>query len=354
MRIPLCGKTGKEIMTHSDKRIKIKISTLGTGTPFIKQAPHLIPMWKNCDFYINQPIESCDVWVVYGGLLTEETVQCPKDATIFITNEPPSVKRFSRKFTDQFATVITCHGGTVRNHPHIVYEQQALPWWVGHKMKRDDTDQVLYEKTYDELKKIATPPKTKLISVIASNKRFTRGHRRRDTFVQYLKKELGDIVDVYGVGNTLVEDKWDAIAPYKYHIVIENSTYRDYWTEKLSDCLLAESYPFYYGAPNIEKYFDKQVFTQIDINDPTRAIESIRKSIKNNLYEKATPLLAEAKEKVLDTYQFFPFISSLVQKYHTKNVPVSITLAPEKNSSIVHTVKKLLRPYLSYVKHKNC
>lgn len=338
------------IDTH---RIKIKISTLGTGTPFIKQAPGCIPSWENCDFYINQPIPECDLWVVYGGLLTEESVHCPDGATLFITNEPPSVKRFSKKFTDQFGSIITCHGGTVRNHPNIMYDQQSLPWWVGHKVKKDGSDDVVYEKTYDELKKIHSPQKTKLLSVIASNKRFTKGHRLRDSFVQYLKKELGDMVDVYGVGNNSIEDKWDAIAPYKYHIVIENSTYDDYWTEKLTDCFLGESYAFYYGAPNIHDYFDSGVYTPIDITKPEQTIDMIRKCIKEGRYEKATQSLTNAKTALLDTYQFFPHIAHIAQQTRMYGPKIKTVLAPEKNSGIVQKVKDLLRPYLSYVKHQH-
>lgn len=334
------------------KRIKIKISTLGTGTPFIKQAPNCIPSWGNCDFYINQAIPECDLWVVYGGLLTEESTNCPGNATLLITNEPPSVKRFSKKFTDQFGTVITCHGGTVRHHPHIIYDQQALPWWVGHKVKQDGSDDSTHEKTYDELKIIQTPEKTKLLSVIASNKRFTKGHRLRDTFVQHLKREFGDMIDVYGIGNNSIEDKWDAIAPYKYHIVIENSRYDDYWTEKLADCLLGESYPFYYGAPNIEQYFNPHTLTTIDITKPQESIHTIRKYIREQTYENEKEFLKEAKNLILDKYQFFPFITAFAQKNVRPGIKIKTVLAPEKNSGIVQKVKTLLRPYLSHVKHK--
>ena len=52
-----------------------------------------------------------------------------------------------------------------------------------------------------------------------------------------------------------IEDKFDALIGYKYHLALENSVIPDYWTEKLADSLLAWCKPIYYGCPNINDYF---------------------------------------------------------------------------------------------------
>lgn len=52
-----------------------------------------------------------------------------------------------------------------------------------------------------------TPKKTKLISVITSNKAFTKGHLKRIEFVEKLKAYYGDKLDVFGQGFNSFEDK---------------------------------------------------------------------------------------------------------------------------------------------------
>jgi len=98
-------------------------------------------------------------------------------------------------------------------------------------------------------------PKSKLMSVITSSKDFTEGHQKRLNFVRRLKDYFGEDIDVFGRGIREVDDKWDAISPYKYHIALENSVYPHYWTEKLGDVYLSGAYPIYYGCLNLEDYF---------------------------------------------------------------------------------------------------
>jgi len=85
-----------------------------------------------------------------------------------------------------------------------------------------------------------------------------------------VKDYFGERIDIFGRGINEIEDKWDALDRYKYHIALENSVVEDYWTEKLSDAYLAGCYPIYYGCPNIEKYFDISSLARINItqSDP--------------------------------------------------------------------------------------
>lgn len=43
-----------------------------------------------------------------------------------------------------------------------------------------------------------------------------------------------------------------------FHLVVENVSQRDYFTEKLLDCLLTLTLPIYWGCPNLGEYFDLQ------------------------------------------------------------------------------------------------
>jgi len=157
-----------------------------------------------------------------------------------------------------------------------------------------------------------TVPKSKLMSVITSSKDFTEGHQKRLNFVRRLKDYFGADIDVFGRGIREVDDKWDAISPYKYHIALENSVYPHYWTEKLADVYLSGAYPIYYGCPNLEDYFPAASCTQINIDDEEGAIRTIQECIREQRYEASLDRIIEARNLVLDRYNLFALITQLV------------------------------------------
>ena len=46
----------------------------------------------------------------------------------------------------------------------------------------------------------------------------------------------------------------------KFSIIVENSVEKDYFSEKLIDCLCTNTITIYNGCPNIFDYFDKKSF----------------------------------------------------------------------------------------------
>lgn len=46
----------------------------------------------------------------------------------------------------------------------------------------------------------------------------------------------------------------------QYSIIVENSSYENYFTEKIIDCLISKTIPIYFGCPNIKDYFDMKGF----------------------------------------------------------------------------------------------
>ena len=42
----------------------------------------------------------------------------------------------------------------------------------------------------------------------------------------------------------------------KFHIAVENSRQKNYFTEKLIDCFASKTVPIYYGCPNIGDWFN--------------------------------------------------------------------------------------------------
>ncbi len=89
-------------------------------------------------------------------------------------------------------------------------------------------------------------PKSKGISIIASSKKQTEGHKLRHEVIEKFR----DRIDVYGNGYKFVESKLEALRDYRYSIIIENEQSDYFFTEKLIDCLRTGTIPIFWGRPN--------------------------------------------------------------------------------------------------------
>lgn len=154
---------------------------------------------------------------------------------------------------------------------------------------------------FDTLKK-GNIQKDKLVSIICSDFTYARDHKQRIEFTKQVKQHFGDRIDFYGRGFNTFDDKYKTIAPYKYHIAMENGREKDYWTEKFADSVLSEAYTFYYGCPNLHDYFPRDIYTEIDIYDFKKSIKIIEEGMKDNLYEKSLEEIRKARNLILDKY----------------------------------------------------
>ena len=309
---------------------KIKLSYAFPAMHLEKQSPGFSAHWGDCQFFINQEVEDCDVWVVFGGLQkSEESTICPPSHTVFITGEPSMIWSYNQKFLKQFAKIITCQREI--KGPGVIYGLQGHPWHVG--LNHANPGDLGLAKNYDELIGIKDVPKTKLLSIITSDKQNTTGHRQRYKFALSLKKALGDQADLFGRGLNDFNDKWEVLAPYKYSVAIENCSTDDYVSEKLFDCYLAHTFPFYYGAPNVGSYFSPDSYEVIDINDLAGSVEKIKAIINNpNHYQEHLEAIKEAKIEYLNHYNIFPLIAELVSAWPTNQPKVKVILKDSKSS----------------------
>jgi hypothetical protein len=262
-------------------------------------------------FYINEDISNPDFWVVQGkGVRSTESTTVAPENTILVTTEPQSVLVYPKKYTKQFGMV---HSSQEQiKHQNLILGPIMIPWYVGFKQTKAKGFEATL--TYDDILNCKTPKKTKLISVITSNKAFTQGHQDRIDFVEKLKAHYGDKIDVFGRGYKDFDDKWDVLAPYKYHIAIENDSKKYYWTEKLSDCYLTETFPIYHGCSNLSDYFPEDAFQSIDILDFESAVKIIDRIIAEDTFEKKQDVLKDCKLKVLNEYNLFDYIAMLCDK----------------------------------------
>jgi hypothetical protein len=324
--------------------LKVKLTTADPEWPLQRQTPAEAGIWGNCQFFIDSDIEECDFWVVFGDLCTPQTTHCSIQNTLLITNEPPSIKSYPLAFTQQFSTIITCNRQI--KTANVIYSHTSLPWHVGRKSKNHTN--LGFSKNYDELSALKPFDKKRLISVITSDKAFTRGHRQRIDFVKKLKQHFGPVLDVYGRGIHEIEDKWDAIRDYKYHITLENCSYPDYWTEKLSDVYLAGAVPIYYGCPNLANYFSEASFIPIQY-DFNHAIAVIEKTLREDRYADFVPEITHARALVLDQYNLFPRLHDYINQVITDGPKLPITLKPaQKCASMSFQAREKIQRILSH------
>jgi hypothetical protein len=95
-------------------------------------------------------------------------------------------------------------------------------------------------------------PKTKLVSMIASNKVMCQEHLYRQEMV----KKYSSQCDHFGRGYNEIENKEDGLKDYCFSFALENATYSNMFTEKITDCFMTGTIPIYYGIENIGDYFN--------------------------------------------------------------------------------------------------
>lgn len=297
----------------------VSLRQLPSGRPYIERNG------RRYIFDINGAREA-DIVVVRNKNVRETTeVTATEGGVILMTSEPESVVNYPKQYCDQFDIVYTSQKEIT--HHNLVTGPPLLPWFVGVETHNGKSE---YTMRYEEIVNADTSVKTKNISVITSDKAFTAGHRARLRFVKKLKDALGEEIDIFGRGFREIGDKWQALLPYRYHIAIENCAADDYWTEKLSDAFLAGCHPIYYGCKNIEKYFDQQSMSTIDINDEEKAIDTIRKIAREDKYQSVLPYTQESRERCIGKYNMFSIIADICDKVDIDKERVRKRLNPAK------------------------
>jgi len=241
--------------------------------------------------------------------------------SLLMIYEPQDILRISRSYIQQFDYVITPNQKIKgRNTINCAFGQM---WSI--------------DKTYEQLCSLE-PPVNKInkVSAVISTKAITRGHKKRLDFVSALKDELGDLFKWYGKGVCEIDDKWEAIYPYRYQLVFENGKWHHYWTEKLTDAFMGYSMPLYIGCPNLADYFSQQSYLELDDTDPKQAAAQIKSAIANKLYNESVKKIIEARDLIFNKYGLFPMLSSLIEKYFNLESSSRKTIQFSKFKNTVH------------------
>lgn len=330
----------------------MKIIKVSSGLPekkdlLLRQTKNFSGVWGDCKFVVNKNIDKCDWWfVLHGsGLVKPESCLCDVNHIIYVSMEPDEkMSKVSSKFLNQFSSLVTCDRSV--KHNNKIYENW-LTWYVGIVVEKKNKQHAFHNKInldYNQLTSMEFPIKKNKISLILSNKNFSDGHKKRIKFVQQISKlPIAKYIDIYGHGYNEIPDKWEAIAPYKYHLVLENSVNQDYWSEKLADSFLGFALPIYYGCPNIHNYFNKDSICLIDINDIKGSVKILQYLIENDSFEDRKQLINVSREMILNKYNIFNLMDKMAVKKgsHFQNVKLN-TNAYYKNSFLKKIIKSII------------
>ncbi|MFD2257525.1 glycosyltransferase family 10 domain-containing protein [Luteolibacter algae] len=313
-------------MFESDNQTRIRVKFLTRNQPsngnydnWLRRFPTRKPSWGRCDFIFEQECSEYDWLVVYDDfprrpgsskLLWEEPLGCSPSQTMLLTAEPSSIKIYGQGFLHQFGYILTSQEPWAIRHPGAIYRQIGHIWYYGMQSERG---------TWDSLDSTSPWEKGEDISTVCSSKQMRHTlHQNRYDFTQQLKADLPEL-EIFGHGVRPIEDKADALDNFRYHLSIENHISRHHWTEKLSDPFLAYCLPFYCGCPNAADYFPEESFVPVDITRYGETLETIRRTIRDNEYNRRLPAIREARRLILEEYGTFPQLSSLIEERHDAN-----------------------------------
>jgi len=275
----------------------IKLSSLWQNVP-INQTPDANGIYGEYKFEIDNDCDQCDYWVIWGGLKKTETVKVPESNIIYLVDEVHEQRKFNQKFLNQFPVLFSCRTDLI--HSNMIKVHDMGIWHMPY--------------SYNELFNLEVPKKKYNLSSVTSDYTILPGHKKRYAFVNQLKGHFKENFHLYGRGIYPIKNKFDGIAPYRYSVAIENTVMPNYFTEKIFECFLTYTIPFYFGCPNLSDYFNEESFVRIDPSDLFLSIEVIENEIAGYNYDKRIENLKDSRDLFFKRYHIFPALIHFIEQ----------------------------------------
>ena len=96
-----------------------------------------------------------------------------------------------------------------------------------------------------------------------------------------------------------------------FSVVIENSTPKNYFTEKTIDCLVTGTVPVFWGCENIEDFFDKRGFVFFK---SAKEYKEIRPTLTAEAYNQMLPYIKKNFELSLKYTKWIDRVEAEINK----------------------------------------
>jgi len=145
------------------------------------------------------------------------------------------------------------------------------------------------------------------LSFIRSYKNQLLGHQLRHHIPKLFNNRE---IEIY-FPQSRIDTKHSLFSDSMFHIAIENSKHKNYFTEKIIDCFISKTIPIYWGCPNIGEYFNTDGMILFDnLEDLDKYFSSLSSDFYNERLEIIEDNYKRAKEYAL----FYKRLDKLIHK----------------------------------------
>jgi len=197
---------------------------------------------------------------------------------------------------DKFDLILTSNDTVVESCKHAV----LFPFGT-----RRITESFKKEQTYFEVSFLCGV-KRELEGHILRHKIFSSLHRINHMGVKSVYTTNNNDKKMFGVSG-----KDYIFNTSQFSIIVENSRYRNYFTEKIIDSFLSKTIPFYWGCPNINDYFDGRGIIKFDNIDDLYAKVSM---LTPEIYESKKEILEINYNKAKQYENFFERVNKIINE----------------------------------------
>lgn len=293
----------------------VDIETGASREGFLRDHPDCPLRIGGCEFVVGEP-DQADWLVTVFYTKRALTTSIPRQRRILLMTEPGGY--YPPDYVNQFGILVSPF--IVPGFDGIWHQSHgALGNFFGMEYLPQGGVRTRYD--YRALVDLPVPEeRSDDISLVISSKTQLAGHRERLRFLEQARRALGPRLHVYGRGFAPVAVKADAILPYKYHLVLENTVMPSYWTEKIGDAYLGYAFPIVSGPPDLDRWFPPDSFAAIDIAQPDAAIATIIKAMDGALYENRFAAILEARRRLMRSERLAPVIARVIAA-HPNSAP---------------------------------
>jgi len=197
---------------------------------------------------------------------------------IFIACEPNEYfgnHDFAIHNSGVFNFILTWSSKVLNNTSNSILSLYGESWWQDKLFE--------YNETNKEFK--VSFLRGNLLKLPGHYQRFELFDRQNEikTPIQFWDK-LGE----RGVDNfeTWRQYKIDSFRPYQYSVCIENTSHENYFTEKITDCILNKTIPIYWGCSNIGDFYNSEGIIQVqNADEMIKVINNLDPEYYNNILD---------------------------------------------------------------------